>query len=187
MASCTKNESNLQNSEESLVNKAKASDSKVFQKCNDIPADLKVPEGNELASKLYAKGVQIYEVRRNAANPNVFEWVNTAPSATLYATPHFTNVFGVHYKGPTWQFIKGFNKNEKVIGVKQKAVTVDATAIPWLLLKAVDSPSTGNKVTYIQRICTAGGLAPTKPATEANLGEVDSIPYTAVYVFYTKN
>jgi type IX secretion system PorP/SprF family membrane protein len=44
--------------------------------------------------------------------------------------------------------------------------------------------STNNKVTYIQRLLTAGGLAPAEGADEAHLGRLDSIPYTARYLFY---
>src|SRR4051812_2139736 len=46
--------------------------------CAPIPAILNVPEGNELVLKTFARGVQIYEVKRSATNPNVFTWVNIA-------------------------------------------------------------------------------------------------------------
>jgi hypothetical protein len=53
------------------------------------------------------------------------------------------------------------------------------------LLKAVDSLSRpDNKITYVQRLYTAGGLAPTRGANKKHLGELDSIPYTAIYFFY---
>ena len=136
----------------------------------------------------YATGVQIYEVRRNANDPKLFEWVNIAPSAIVYAKPGFVNEVALHYKGPAWQFIKGRYKGEKVVASKVKGAVVDQSAVAWLLLKAVDSLSSkGNKITFIQRICTTGGLAPSKAATESNLGELDSIPYTASYLFYIKD
>ena len=66
-------------------------------------------------------------------------------------------------------------------------VTPDPTAIQWLLLKAIDSLSTpDNKITFVQRICTVGGLAPATGADEAHLGQLDSIPYKASYLFYVK-
>lgn len=154
--------------------------------CAPIPADLQVSSGNRLAIQAYARGVQIYEVKRSTIDNNVFVWVNTAPSATLYAKPDFTNPVGNHYAGPSWEFTKGLYKGEKVVGLREKAVPVDATAIPWLLLKAVDSLSSpGNKITYIQRICTTGGLAPSNVPIEADLGRVEKVPYTAGYLFYT--
>jgi hypothetical protein len=150
-----------------------------------IPDSLQVPAGNRFVLQAYAKGVQIYQVRRSATDPTVFLWVNIAPSATLYARPDFTNQVAIHYAGPTWEFTKGAYKGEKVVGTKLKGFTSDVTAIPWLLLKAVDSlSSAGNKVTYIQRICTAGGLPPATIPVEEQLGKLDSIPYTASYLFY---
>ena len=156
--------------------------------CSPIPDILNVPEGNKFVLQTFARGVQIYEVKRSATDPNVFSWVNIAPFATLYARPDFTNLLINHFAGPTWEFIKGPEKGERVVATKSQGVTVDTTAIQWLLLKAVDSLSTpDNKVTFVQRICTHGGLAPTTIADEAHLGQLDSIPYTASYLFYTKN
>ena len=69
-------------------------------------------------------------------------------------------------------------------------VTVDATAIPWLLLSAASTAAgpDGDRLvhtTYIQRIATTGGLAP--PAAEctaATAGTVAEVPYTADYYFW---
>jgi hypothetical protein len=136
----------------------------------------------------FAKGVQIYQVKRSTTDPNVFLWVNIAPLATLYAKPDFVDPVINHFAGPTWEFIKGPENGEKVVATKVSGITPDATAIQWLLLKAVDSLSTpDNKVTFVQRICTKGGLAPTTGADEAHLGQIDSIPYTASYLFYVKD
>jgi hypothetical protein len=158
-----------------------------FPTCAPIPDSLKVPEGNSLVLQTFGRGVQIYQVKRSATDPNVFSWVNIAPSATLYTNPNFTNPVINHFAGPSWQFIKGPEKGEKVVATKVKGITKDPTAIQWLLLKAVDSLSTlHNKITFIQRICTVGGLAPTTGADEAHLGDLDSIPYTASYLFYAK-
>jgi hypothetical protein len=167
------------------VNPNGASDQDVVSSCGAIPDTLKVPEGNKFFLQAFARGFQIYEVQRSATNPNVFSWVNIAPLATLYLKPDFTNQVINHFAGPTWEFLKGVNNGEKVVGKKLVGITQDASAIQWLLLKAVDPLSTpGNKVTFIQRLCTHGGLAPTSPADEAHLGNKDSIPYTASYLFY---
>jgi len=160
----------------------------VSSNCGSIPYDLQVPEGNKLALQTYASGVQIYQVRRNAVDSNVYEWVNIAPSATVYSKPEFTNAVALHYKGPTWEFTKGVFKGTKIVGSKWKGVIVDQTAVPWLILKVVDSLSSpGNKITYIQRVCTTAGLPPSTPATASNFGDTDSIPYTANYLFYIKD
>ena len=159
-----------------------------FPTCAPIPDSLKVPEGNSLVLQTFARGLQIYEVKRSATDPNVYAWVNIAPSATLYTNPNFTNQVINHFAGPSWKFIKGPEKGETVVAKKVSGVTPDATAIQWLLLKAVDSLSTPNiKITFVQRICTVGGLAPTTGADAAHLGTLDSVPYTASYLFYVKN
>ena len=159
-----------------------------FSTCAPIPDSLNVPVGNKLVLQTFAEGFQIYQVKRKTTDPNAFEWVNIAPSATLYAKPEFVNPLIDHFAGPSWQFIKGPEKGEKVVATRSKGVTVDPTAIQWLLLAAVPSLSTpNNKITFIQRICTAGGLAPATVPNEANLGKLDSIPYTASYLFYEKN
>ena len=138
---------------EGLAKAANNIDKEQSSVCGIIPQDLAVPHGNKLLMQTYATGVQIYQVRRNAVDPNIFEWVNIAPSATLYTRPDFTNPVALHYKGPTWEFIKGPDKDEKVVASKLKGVTVDATAIAWLLLKATDSLSSpGNRITFIQRV-----------------------------------
>ncbi|MCK6690621.1 MAG: DUF3455 domain-containing protein [Thermoanaerobaculia bacterium] len=154
---------------------------------SEIPAILNVPEGNKLAYRTYATGVQIYEVRRSASNPNVFVWVNTAPAADLYIQPNYNNLVGIHYGGPSWEFIQGPYKGEKTVAARLQGVTVDPAAIPWLLLKVnAGLSSPGNQVTYIQRVCTTGGLAPAIIPNESNLGQVEEVPYTATYLFYEK-
>lgn len=186
--SCTKNNSNEMQTSDELTKTTNYIGQEQSSICGIIPQDLAVPRGNKLLMQTYATGVQIYQVRRNAVDPNVFEWINIAPSATLYTRRDFTNPIALHYKGPTWEFIKGPDKDERVVASKLKGVTVDATAIAWLLLKATDSLSSpGNRITFIQRVCTNGGLPPSKIASESNIGELDSIPYTASYLFYTKD
>jgi hypothetical protein len=154
--------------------------------CSPIPDSLQVPEGNRLFLQTFARGVQIYEVQRSAADPNTLVWVNIAPLAELYTKPSFVDHIIHHFAGPSWQFIKGPFKDEKVVAKKVKGSTQDPTAIQWLLLQADDNLSTpGNPVSFVQRICTQEGLAPKIAPTQ--LGQLDSIPYTASYLFYTRN
>ena len=73
------------------------------------------------------------------------------------------------------------------------ALTVDPTAIAWLLLDVVgtqDGPTGGKTLsdtTFIQRVNTTGGLAPATGCTSlTDLGNQAFVPYTADYVFYRK-
>src|SRR6185436_2204309 len=65
-------------------------------------------------------------------------------------------------------------------------------AIPWLLLQKVGTrvgPTGGTvlaQTTYIQRLNTTGGPAPSSGCTESsNVGSTAFVPYTADYYFYT--
>jgi len=156
--------------------------------CSPIPDSLQPPAGNRFFLQTFARGFQIYELQRNAADPSTLVWVNIAPLAELYAKPNFVDRVIHHFAGPSWQFVKVPFKDEKVVAKKVKGFTQDPTAIQWLLLQAVDNLSTpGNPVSFIQRVCTHGGLAPTTIPAGAQPGLLDSIPYTASYLFFTRN
>ena len=135
--------------------------------------DLRVPAGNRVASHVYAAGVQIYRWAGTS-------WVFLAPEATLFADYGFHGVVGIHYAGPTWESLGG----GKVVGAVVDRCTPRPDAIPWLSLRAVSTSGSGiyRRVTYIQRVNTAGGTAPARPG--AFVGEVARVPYTAEYYFY---
>jgi hypothetical protein len=135
--------------------------------------NLGVMAGNELAFHAYAGGVQIY--RWNGAS-----WTFVAPEAVLYADAGENSIVGIHYAGPTWESVSG----SKVVGRVSDRCTPDSSAIPWLVLEAVYTERHGifAHVTYIQRLNTVGGLAPTAPGTV--VGEEARVPYTAEYLFY---
>lgn len=145
----------------------------------DLPTPLcdsvQVPEGNRLAFRVYAIGVQVYRWNGTA-------WGFVEPVATLFADSRFNGEVGTHYVGPTWES----NSGSKVVAARVPGTgcTPDSTAIPWLLLKTVSTEGAGifSSVTYIQRVNTTDGLAPTAPGTV--VGEVKEVPYTAEYYFY---
>jgi hypothetical protein len=66
-------------------------------------------------------------------------------------------------------------------------------AVNWLRLKAVgaevgpDGGDTLSDTTFIQRLNTSGGLAPTDCASSADVGQQAFEPYTADYFFYTED
>jgi hypothetical protein len=74
-----------------------------------------------------------------------------------------------------------------VVGaLQQQAASPDPGAIPWLLLKAKSNEGTGtfSKVTYIQRVDTAGGKAPSDGCDQAHADAEARVDYTAYYYFY---
>lgn len=155
----------------------------------DVPEIIAVPAGNRVIWHAYATGVQIYQVQQSTTDPNLYLWVFIAPSATLFSDAGFTKEVGSHYAGPTWEVTTGRKNGEFVIGVKLQGITQDVTAVSWLLLQAVPNtdPNYFSEVTYIQRINTAGGLAPATGADADHLGEQAEIPYTAEYYFFGAN
>ena len=134
---------------------------------------LTVEAGNDLTFHAYAEGVQIY--RWNGTS-----WIFEAPEAELFADAGDNGAVGIHYAGPTWES----NSGSKVVGTVLERCTPDPDAIPWLLLAAVfnEGPGIFDRVTFIQRVNTVGGKAPTDPGDA--LGEVAEVPYTAEYYFY---
>jgi hypothetical protein len=148
-----------------------------------IPPNLKVPAGNELFSRVYAKGFQIYRCTQDKSDSNHFSWVFIAPAADLYTHAKYTHPVGKHYAGPTWESTDG----SKVVGVKlQQADAPDPNAIPWLLLRSASTTGSGifTTVTFIQRLNTTGGKVPSAMADRAHLGQEVQVPYTAEYLFY---
>jgi hypothetical protein len=134
-----------------------------------VPENLKVPEGNSLIAVMPARGVQTYQCTNNA-------WVFVQPDAIL--TYRFRPEV-LHTKGPVWTSV---SDGSSVTGTAVANSPVP-DAIPELLLKSTGNRGPGllSKVTYIQRLHTTGGVAPSGACTE---GVTASIPYTANYSFY---
>ena len=136
-----------------------------------------VPEGQELAFHVYAKGVQVY--RWNAI---IFAWDFDGPRADLFAEESFHGEVGTHFRGPNWQSKSG--SRVKAAAEPGLLCQPDASAITWLRLKSNETTEAGifRDITYIQRVNTTGGLKPTVPG--AVDGEIKEVDYTAQYYFY---
>ena len=146
------------------------------QRQPDLPpvcSSIAIDAGNEVAFHVYAIGVQIYRWNGSA-------WVFVAPSANLYADRGYHGQVGSHYGGPTWES----NSGSKVIAHKIDDCSPNPTAVAWLKLEmtTTDGPGIFSNVSFIQRVNTTGGVAPSVPGSV--VGEEVSIPYTAEYYFY---
>ena len=147
-----------------------------------IPEQINPPAGQALRLIVAAKGVQIYECRESKQRAGAWEWTFVAPSAELFDTTGAK--IGRHYGGPAWEAVDG----SRIVGtVKAKADAAAANAIPWLLLetKADGNQGSFSKVTSIQRVNTAGGMAPKVGCSESNAGTPVRVPYTADYYFFS--
>jgi hypothetical protein len=148
----------------------------------DIPAALKPPTSESLAMIVAARGVQIYEcrVRKEGAG---YEWAFVAPEAELLDAQGRS--VGRHGAGPSWQA----NDGSRVVGsVKERASAPIAGAVPWLLVQAKSAGPEGtfSSVTSIQRVNTAGGVAPTGGCAEGTAGKTARVAYSADYYLYSR-
>jgi hypothetical protein len=130
---------------------------------------------------LTATGDLTYECKAVADKPGSFAWTFVGPNAKLWDAAG--KEVGRYYAGPTWEAADG----SKVTG-KQLAVAPGAAgAIPLQLVEAAPTLGTGAMagVTYVQRLKTVGGVAPSTPAcTSGNAGAKTIVPYSADYVFF---
>ena len=147
----------------------------------DVPTRIQVPEGNKLFLVAHAVGVQIYPCNATATG---FEWGPSTPRADLYDDGG--KPIGDHYGGPSWRAKDG----STVVARRKDGVTVDPTAVAWLLLERTSSSAgpDGSRLfptTFIQRLATAGGIPPAAAECNAEtVGDTVEVPYTADYYFW---
>ena len=138
-------------------------------------------DANKLFLIGHAAGVQIYPCNVTASG---FGWGPSVPRANVYGDNG--KLVATHFGGPTWQATDG----SAVVGRRVDGVTVDPTAIPWLLLAAASTSAgqDGDRLahtTFIQRIATTGGLAPAAADCNAlTAGTRTEVAYTADYYFW---
>jgi len=148
-----------------------------------VPEKLKPGAGESLAMIVSAKGVQVYECRPAKDKPGDYAWAFVAPEAELFDSRG--RKIGRHHAGPHWESADG----SAILGaVKENAPAPVPDAIPWLLLTAKSDGREGafSKVTSVQRVNTAGGVAPTTGCSQAAVGAAARINYTADYYFFAR-
>lgn len=146
----------------------------------NIPANLKVPNGNVLLLRAFGRGVQIYTCPADDATV-------PKPHAILLKDDRDEgDLVAIHYAGPTWEATDG----SKVVGEKQESAPApDSDGVAWLKLKAKSNEGDGlfSRVTFIQRLHTDGGKAPVGGCDQAqNQAEV-LVEYSAQYLFYVSS
>ena len=141
---------------------------------NPVPAGLQPPAGNVLIARFAARGVQVYQCTAGA-------WVFLEPAANLVGHGGRTSRIqtAIHYTGPTWE---STTDGSLVHGTTIASSPVPGS-IPQLLLRARENRGTGlfGRVTFINRLETRGGAAPTASCSN---GQTIGVRYTAQYLFY---
>jgi len=153
------------------------------QRAPEVPANLAVPgDGYTNMVSFHAIGVGVQKYTWTGTT-----WKFIAPGATLYDEDG--NVVGHHFLNTTLGLPElQSNSGSTVVGLREAASSanppVDPNAIPWLLLEAVSTSKPGILAitTFIQRVNTSGGKAPSAAGTF--VGQEADIPYTADYYFY---
>ena len=179
-----------------------------------VPANIQVPPGNKPFFEGHAVGTQNYVcliAGADAAGRPRFAWTLFTPQATLLdderreVTTHYfsanplepgSSVLANGAIRATWQH------SADTSTVWGKVAPGDASsdpafvkpgAIAWLRLTAVgarNGPTGGNTLTgttYVQRVNTSGGAAPSMGCTTSSeVGNQAFVPYTADYVFYAQ-
>ncbi len=165
-----------------------------------VPANIQVPTGNKLFLVGHAIGTQNYICL--PADGGV-KFILFTPQATLFKeqkqiTTHYfsPNPFEGGTVRATWQHSRDTSTVWGKVADGHSSsdpVYVAPGAIPWLLVTIVGAqagPDDRDKLaatTYIQRINTDGGIAPsTGCAAPADVGNKAFVPYTTAYLFYKK-
>jgi hypothetical protein len=152
-----------------------------------VPPAIQVPAGNKAFLEGDAIGTQDYICLPSGSG---FAWTFFGPQATLF-NEHDKQII-THFLSPnpfetgtpprvTWQ---DSEDTSKVWGMTIASVSVQPDAIPWLLVQVVgaqDGPTGGDELsetTFIQRVNTVGGVAPT---TACTVGMMALVPYSRIF------
>ena len=138
-----------------------------------LPSELRVPDGYNRVLQSVGRGVQIYDCVDAA-------WKFREPAAGIF--DEGGEIVALHYVGPTWQSIRDGSKVVAAVQARRDAPNPQRD-IPWLLLQATSNAGPGQfaNVQYVQRLNTAGGVAPTGACLT---GQSASVPYKATYQFW---
>ena len=171
-----------------------------------VPPEIQVRPGNVAFLEGHGVGTQNYICRPSGSG---VKFVLFTPQATLFnddgkqLTTHFFSpnpfeantdptVVGDRMIRATWQHSRDTSTvwgGRAIPSTDPNFVAKDA--IPWLLLPMAgvqEGPTGGDtltKTTFIQRVHTSGGVAPSEGCTSlAEIGNQAFVPYEADYFFY---
>lgn len=148
-----------------------------------VPSGLEVPADQHLTLEAHGIGFQVYECTDTG---NGHAWTFRAPAALLFApdgeivASHFGGVDVGLPAGVYWQSTLD---GSRVHGGNAIAVP-NPGAVAQLRLTSLDNAGNGifSPTTFIQRLQTVGGLAPTTPC--GRIGSRLPVFYQAEYFFY---
>ncbi len=147
-----------------------------------VPAPVQVPAGNKVALETTGVGEITYQCREKPNAAGQYEWFFAGPKAAL--NNGTGNRVGSYYGPPaTWESMDG----SKITGTQVAVAPNGSGNIPYQLVKA--NPAVGQGamtgITYVQRVATRGGVAPSTTCNGANLGQNEVVKYQADYIFWS--
>jgi Protein of unknown function (DUF3455) len=163
-----------------------------------VPANIEVPAGNTAFLEGHGVGTQNYICLPSGTG---VKFILFTPQATLFND--LDEQVTTHYFSPnpdeggtiraTWQHSQDTSTVwAKAIASYSNSGFVARGDIPLVLLQVVgaqDGPTGGvtlSETTFIQRLNTSGGAAPSTGCTSpTDIGTQAFVPYTADYFFYT--
>lgn len=147
-----------------------------------VPDAVKVPDGHAVMLETVGVGEITYACRDKANSPGQTEWTFVGPKAVL--NDRTGKAVGDYFGPPaTWQAKDG----SKVTGTQLAVAPAGKGDLPYQLVKANPAEGQGamHGVSYIQRLATRGGVAPSSACTAQNKGAQEVVKYQADYVFWS--
>lgn len=159
-----------------------------------LPSAVQVPIGHVVVLESTGTGKIAYECRTKMGKPGEekpaqgkpvgnadFAWALVGPDAKL--TDRSGKTIGRYYGPPaTWESSDG----SIVTGAQVAIAPATAGNLPLQLVKANPATGRGRMVgtTFIQRVATKGGVAPSSACDAAAIGKKEIVNYQADYIFY---
>lgn len=143
-----------------------------------LPAAVQVPAGHRVAMETVGAGEITYECKMGTAG---HAWEFIGPEARLM--DRGGKVLGRYWGPPaTWENMDG----SSLTGTQVAVAPAAAGSIPYQLVKANPAKGSGamTGVSYIQRVATQGGVAPSAACGATNAGAKQVVKYQADYIFY---
>jgi hypothetical protein len=167
-----------------------------------VPTNIEVKAPDQAFLIGHAIGTQNYECQPVTSLGHV-DWALFTPQATLFDDGN--QQLTTHFFGPNpdennliiraaWQD----SKDTSIVWARLVEPSIDANfvkpgAVAWLKLETAgtqDGPTGGDtlsKTTFIQRVNTDGGVAPSTGCDRpTDIGKKAFVPYTADYIFYKR-
>jgi len=137
---------------------------------------IKAPDTVEPAFELAATGVQIF---RCEAGKDGLHWAFQLPEAELRNL--HGQVLAHHGTGYSFEYVDGSRLLGFIVGYDSAD---SSQSVPWLLLQTRSyGQGEFEKITYVQRVDTEGGMPPPKCSAD-QINQILRVPFSANFVFY---